>query len=466
MAGIGFELKKMFRNKGYLSSVKAYAFSSLVTVGPMLICMVMITVLQQILLQLNVSYLERMSFLAAVVYAFVFSLLITCGFSMVISRYIADKIYLREYNDIIASLYGVIAVCLGLGGILGGAFYWLAPLPSGFKLVAYLLFVELIVVWLQSAYLSALKDYMRIIRGYLAAVAVTLLAAFLLLNLTELEKGIAMLISLDLGFFTMIVLSMLHLESFFPKQVRNYFDFLKYVKKYPSLLGVGLFCSLGFYVHHFIYWLGSPLQEVVADTYVIAPFYDVPAFYASLSILPTMVMFVVSVETAFYEKYRAYYGTILGTGSVQDIKRAKTDMVQTLMQELSFMMEVQLFFSFVALALGITLLPHIGFTSDQMERYNILVIAGYLYVVMFVIVLMLLYFDDRKGALTVTTLFLVSTAVITIAMLPLHNYGFSFFIASFLALVAGLGRLIYYLKNIDYYTYCLQPLFVKGKRME
>ncbi len=241
MAGIGFELKKMFRNKGYLSSVKAYAFSSLVTVGPMLICMVMITVLQQILLQLNVSYLERMSFLAAVVYAFVFSLLITCGFSMVISRYIADKIYLREYNDIISSLYGVIAVCLGLGGILGVAFYWLAPLSSGFKLVAYLLFVELIVVWLQSAYLSALKDYMRIIRGYLAAVAVTLLAAFLLLNLTEAEIGIAMLISLDLGFFTMIVLSMIHLESYFPKRERNYFDFLKYVKKYPSLLGVGLF---------------------------------------------------------------------------------------------------------------------------------------------------------------------------------------------------------------------------------
>ncbi|MGG4440722.1 exopolysaccharide Pel transporter PelG [Brevibacillus fortis] len=466
MAGIGFELKKMFRNKGYLSSVKAYAFSSLVTVGPMIICMVMITVLQQVLLQMNVSYLERMSFLAAVVYAFVFSLLITCGFSMVISRYIADKIYLREYNDIIASLYGVMAICLGVGGILGVGFYWLAPLPWSFKLVAYLLFVELIVVWLQSAYLSALKDYMRIIRGYVAAVVVTLLVAFLVLNLTEWEKGFSVLISMNFGFFTMIVLSMIHLESYFPKRERNYFDFLKYVKKYPSLLLVGFFCSLGFYVHHFIYWLASPLQEVIADTYVIAPFYDVPAFYASLSILPTMVMFVVSVETAFYEKYRTYYGTILGTGSVQDIKRAKTDMVQTLMQELSFMMEVQLFFSFMALALGITLLPHIGFSSEQIERFNILVIAGYLYAVMFVIVLLLLYFDDRKGALGVATLFLISTIAITIAILPLENYGFAFFVAAFLSLSAGLGRLVYFLKNIDYYTYCLQPLFIKENRMK
>lgn len=465
MAGIGFELKKMFRNQGYLSSMKAYAFSSLVTVGPMLLCMVMITVLQQILLHLDVSYLERMTFLAAVVYAFVFSLLITCGFSMVISRYIADKIYLREYNDIIASLYGAMATCLCLGGTIGALFYWLSPLAAPFKLTAYLLFVELIVVWLQSTYLSALKDYMRIIRGYLVAVAVTITTALLLLNLTDVEKGIAMLLSLDSGFFIMIVLSMVHLESYFPKRERNYFDFLQYIRKFPSLLGTGFFCSLGFYVHHFVFWLASPLQESVAGTYLIAPSYDVPAFYASLSILPTMVVFVVSVETAFYEKYRTYYGTILGNGSVRDIKRAKSDMIQTLWQELSFMMEIQLFFTFVSLALGITLLPHIGFSSEQIERFNILVIAGFLYAVMFVVMLLLLYFDDRKGAFAVMSLFLVSTIGMTIAMLSLENYGFSFFISTCIALIAGLGRLFYFLKNIDYYTYCLQPLVTKEKRI-
>lgn len=124
MAGIGFELKKMFRGRGYLSGMKAYAYSSLVTVGPMALCMLMVTLLQQLLIYLDVSYLERMTFLAAVVYAFVFSLLVTCGFIMVISRYIADKIYLREYDEIIASLYGVIATCLGLGGVAGAVFYY------------------------------------------------------------------------------------------------------------------------------------------------------------------------------------------------------------------------------------------------------------------------------------------------------------------------------------------------------
>ncbi|MED1953374.1 exopolysaccharide Pel transporter PelG [Brevibacillus centrosporus] len=464
MAGIGFELKKMFRGRGYLSGMKAYAYSSLVTVGPMALCMLMVTLLQQLLIYLDVSYLERMTFLAAVVYAFVFSLLVTCGFIMVISRYIADKIYLREYDEIIASLYGVIATCLGLGGVAGAVFYYFSPLDAVFKISAYLLYVELIVVWLQSAYMSALKDYMRIIRGYAAAVIVTGLSALLMVYAAGMHTGLAMLISMNIGFFVMIALSFLHLESYFRQKANQYFAFLQYVKKYPSLLATGLFCSLGFYIHNFIYWLMSPLQENIADTYWIASSYDVPAFYASLSFLPTMVMFVVSVETAFYEKYRQYYGTILGTGSVQDIKRAKKDMIQTLMQELGFMMEIQLFFTFVSLALGITLLPHIGFSTEQIERFNILVVAGFLYAVMFVLMLLLLYFDDRRGAALVTALFVTSTAVITLAMLPLENYGFSFFLSSFLAVAAALGRLLYYLKNIDYYTYCSQPLIAREER--
>ncbi|MGE5703075.1 MAG: exopolysaccharide Pel transporter PelG [Clostridia bacterium] len=441
--------------------MKAYAFSSLVTVGPMLLCMLMVTILQQMLLHLDVSYLERMTFLSAIVYAFVFSLLITCGFTMVMSRYIADKIYLKEYNDIISSLYGIIALCLFLGGTIGAIFYILSPLDFWLKLSAYLLYVELIIVWIQSAYMSALRDYMRIVRGYMTAVIVSVVSAYFLLEMIASHRAVAMLISLDIGFFIMILLSMVHLESYFPKKQRDYFDFLKYIRRYPELLGTGLFCSLGFYIHNFVYWLLSPLQETVADTFILAPSYDVPAFYASLSILPTMVIFVVSVETSFYEKYRQYYGTILGTGSVLDVKRAKNDMIQTLMQELSFMMEVQLFFTLVSLALGMTLLPHIGFSSEQIEMFNILVIAGFLYVVMFVIVLLLLYYDDRKGAIAVTTLFVLSTAVLTLALLPLQDYGFSFFVSAFLSLAAAIWRLIYFLRHIDYYTFCSQPLFSK-----
>lgn len=464
MAGIGFELRKMFRQRGHLSNIRAYAFSSLVTVGPMLLCILMVTFLQQLLIYMDISYLERMAFLCAVQYAFIFSLLLTCGFNMSLSRYIADKIYLKEYEDIIASMYGVISVCLLVGGILGACFYFVSPLDAAFKIPAYLLFIELVVVWLQSTYLTALKDYMRIVKGYGIAGIVAIASALVFMYLLDVRLAVGMLLSLDLGFFVMIIMSAVHLESFFQRTQRNYFRFLTYLEKYPTLLFTGLFSSLGFYIHNFIYWLIGPLQESVANTYVIAPSYDVPAFYASLTILPTMVVFVVSVETSFYDKYRDYYATILGTGSLQTIMRAKQDMINVLMQEISFMMELQLFFTLVSLALGINFLPEIGFTSAQVETYNILVIADFLYVAMFVITLLLLYFDDRVGAFIITCLFVGSTTLLTLAMLPFNSYGFSFFIAAFLSVVAALVRLVYFLRNIDYYTFCSQPLVIKEKK--
>lgn len=464
MAGIGFELRKMFHNRGSISNIRAYAFSSLVTVGPMLLCIFMVTFLQQLLIHMNASYLDRMAFLCAVQYAFIFSLLLTCGFNMSLSRYIADKIYLKEYEDIIASMYGVISVCVLIGGMIGALFYYFSPLEASFKVPAYLLFIELIIVWLQASYLTALKDYMRIVKGYGIAVIVAILSAVCFLFVLEIQLAVGMLISLTIGFFVMIVTSAIHLESFFQRRQRNYFLFLTYLDKYPTLLFTGLFASLGFYIHNFIYWLAGPLQESVAHTYLIAPTYDVPAFYASLSILPTMVVFVVSVETSFYEKYRDYYATILGTGSLQNIMRAKQDMIQVLMQQLSFMLELQLFFTLVSLALGISFLPAIGFTSTEIETFNILVVADFFYVAMFVVTLLLLYFDDRKGAFITTCIFVGSTLLITLVMLPLENYGFSFFVAAFLSLAAALVRLVYFLKNIDYYTFCSQPLVIREKK--
>jgi uncharacterized membrane protein len=39
---------------------------------------------------------------------------------------------------------------------------------------------------------------------------------------------------------------------------------------------------------------------------LIQPLLTVPTFYAFLSVMPSMVVFVVSIETSFYEKYRTF----------------------------------------------------------------------------------------------------------------------------------------------------------------
>lgn len=43
MAGVGFELKKLFRRRGgYMNALRAYATTAMVTEGPMVLCIVML----------------------------------------------------------------------------------------------------------------------------------------------------------------------------------------------------------------------------------------------------------------------------------------------------------------------------------------------------------------------------------------------------------------------------------------
>ena len=147
---------------------------------------------------------------------------------------------------------------------------------------------------------------------------------------------------------------------------------------------------------------------------MISPFYDLPVFYAYLTVVPTLVTFVVSVETSFYDKFRGYYDKILNGGTLLEITRAKWDMQRTLMQEVSFMMEVQLLFTVVSLALGIKLLPMLGFSNAQLYTFNILVLGYFVFIMSFIIMLIMLYFDDRRGVLAVSSLFVVLNARIHI----------------------------------------------------
>jgi polysaccharide biosynthesis protein PelG len=90
------------------------------------------------------TFSETELFLAGTLYSFVFSQLITGGFMLLLSRYLSDQLYSQKYENILSSLYGVIAVCFLLGGLAGILFYLLSPLDFLFKFISYLFFMELI----------------------------------------------------------------------------------------------------------------------------------------------------------------------------------------------------------------------------------------------------------------------------------------------------------------------------------
>ncbi len=466
MAGIGFELKKLFKQTGFLAKVRAVAYSALVSLGPFILCTIIIVSLLLFMSFTKVSYKSRELFIATIVYTFIFSQIITSGFKMLITRYIADMLYKEKFKNILPSLYGLLSIVVFISGIIGIAFYWNSPLPIYIKIVSFILFIQLVIVFLMMEYLSTVKDYIKIVKSFLFGVILSISLSFVFLNFTNLDIVFLLLLALDIGFLAIISVLSAYLKNFYGEVAdKRYFDFLEYFDKFPSLFFVSFFYTIGLYSHNFIFWT-SKLSIKVAGTYIYAPIYDVPTFYALLSIMPSMVMFVVSTETSFYEKYRNYYSLITQKGNYSDIENARKEMVRVLWSEIRNLVEFQLFFTLVFIAGGYYILPRVGLSQLSIDIFNLLTLGAFMNILILIIILLLLYFEDRTGALFVAASFLISNIFFTYLTINYSEstYGLGYFAATLFSSIIALLELLMYLKNINYHTFCGQPIIYREEK--
>lgn len=464
MAGIGFELRRLFRKEGLLNNLRAYAYSSMTTVGAMILCTTLILVIQKLMGVFNGSYADWELYIATVSYVFIFSIVLTSGISIVITRYLSDCIYTKEYAKLMSSYVGALSIMIPFSSLVAIIFLFNVEGTLAYKIGAYLFFLFMVIIWIQNIYLSALKDYIRIFRSFLIGAIVAIGTSWLLMSVIKVPIIAAAFFGIDIGLFMICLLTTIHFQQTFPiLNNKKYFEFLNYFKKIPLLFINGCLVYSGIYLHNFIYWFGEGGQ-VIGDVFHVNMFYDVPAFFAFISVLPTLVMFVVSLETSFFEKYKMYYLQILNGGTIRSIQQSKSEMSKTLMKEVGFLMEIQLVFTVISIGLGILLFPRIGFTMQQLDLFIILALGYYLFIIYFSFVHILMYFDDQKGIVFTSLIFFVLNIGLTFITKGLGFDGLGMFIAAFISLVIIIFRLLYVLKNINYFTFCSQPIYVKNNK--
>ncbi|MEE8324627.1 MAG: exopolysaccharide Pel transporter PelG, partial [Candidatus Humimicrobiaceae bacterium] len=117
MAGIGFELKKLFKEKGLFSNIRAYLYSILVSLGPFILCTLMIVAIQLLLVFMDVPVGQKELFIATVIYAFIFAQIFTSGFTMIVTRFVSDMLYSKKLDRILPSLYGIMIIVVILSAI-------------------------------------------------------------------------------------------------------------------------------------------------------------------------------------------------------------------------------------------------------------------------------------------------------------------------------------------------------------
>lgn len=463
MAGVGFELKKIIDKDNIFARVRVYFMSALITLGPMIVCITLFLFMQKLLKTLGESYGDIQIFNAIIIYSFLVSYISSNGISMFMSRYISDCIYQKKEGSIFESFIGVSIICSVISSLGIGVFLINSPLNLFFKSLSFMLTITLSLIWLEIIYLSAIKEYLHIVVFFLIGVSIAILGTLFGNKLLGISNIYGALLSSLIGYlFIALSFIVLIYKVFGIKDLSlsNSFKFVDSIDKYYQLFFIGILLSTGVYFPNITVWL-TPKAEEITSTFRIAPFYDVPSFYAFLSVVPSVVIFTVKVETAIYPKYKEFYNFVRESGSINEIRRTRDMLIDSIVLHMTHMMEIQFIASFACVVFGFKLLPTMGFASDSIAIFGILTLGAISYISMSFLVLMLLYFDSRKDAMYVSLVFFISTAIFSvfIVLLGSQYYGYGFFFGSLISVAFAFSRINKFFKEIEYRTFASQPLF-------
>lgn len=453
MAGIGVELKKIYKKNYIYNILQGIGYSSIVTVGPTIITIGIILFMYRALGMMDVSYAQRELLSSTILYVFIFALIVTTPINAVWSRYIADKLFQRKISDILPSYYTGLAVVVSILALLSVPFlirlYFVSNLGVLFVFASYFLFISVGIVFYSMIYLTATKDYKIITLFFIMGMFTAFALGFLFVQILEFEAFKGILYGLSIGFFIIACGEFSYIKKYFHENSKNYKESFQYFFRYKRLFLSGLFYILGLYCHNFVYWT-SELRIIVENSYISAPTYDMATFLAMLSNISTMIIFIVIVETKFHDRYQIYSEAVIRS-TLRDIEKAKNDMFRLLIQQISYLVQVQAIITSILFLLVIIFLPYYGFSGIIMEVYPALTAAYFVIFIMYCNLIFLYYFNDMTGAFLTSFIFFVSVLVgsIIASQFEMRFYGVGTFIGAFIGWAFSFFRIRYLERHFD-----------------
>ncbi|MEE9418824.1 MAG: exopolysaccharide Pel transporter PelG, partial [Desulfatiglandaceae bacterium] len=188
--------------------------------------------------------------------------------------------------------------------------------------------------------------------------------------------------------------------------------------------------------------------------------YEGPVFFAYITIVPTLALFLLKIETVFYEHYRSYYGKIIGKWDMAGILREKDLMIRALKESLREVLIIQGAVTLLCLFFAPELVKMAKMTPLQVPVFRIALIGSFLQVLLALNIIILFYFDLRRTVLAVTTVFLVSNAGLSYVTtrLGIQFYGYGFTYACLVSLLFSFYLLNSKVRDLEYITFAGQPV--------
>jgi uncharacterized membrane protein len=252
--------------------------------------------------------------------------------------------------------------------------------------------------------------------------------------------------------------------SIFRKSEGGEYEFIGYFKNYSSLFFIGVFYILGTWSHIIINWY-SPWAVNLGHGFWTVPNYENAVFYSFLLTIPSIVFFVVFIETRFFDIYQKYYALILKKGTLESIEVERKQMKKKLYKEIYYALQIQVFITLSLLMFSKYFIIYYEMPVELVDIFKLTSIGALANVYIIIIISIFFYFNELKKALKVTAVFFTLNTVFTLISLNLRKeyLGFSFFLGSLIALLYGLQLFDDILENLNYKIFYSQNFALKKR---
>ncbi len=455
MAGIGFELRRLLRDESFCGLLRGYGYAGLISSGPWVISicgMMAIGVLGAGGAHAAVTG----PFQVAVTWMTALSLILTGPLQLMLSRFIADRVFEQREERVLPNLLGALGLSTGVGAAVAGtAVGLLFQEPLGVRLLLMACFVVLCDLWVLVVMLSGLKEYRAILWVFLLGYGLSVAWALGLRGwgLTGLLAGFLV----GQGWMGVALLALVLRR--YPLEQLVSFDFLRKDQAFYGLAAVGLLYNLGVWVDKLLFWLDPATSRPVLGPLRASLLYDLPMFLAYLSLIPGMAVYLVRIETDFAEQHAAFYAAVREGGRLPEIERLRGEMVTAVRRGLSEIFKVQGLTILFLLLAGPRLLAALDLSPHHLPLYGIDLVAAGGQVLLLAVLDVVFYLDQRRVALWLTLELVGANTVLTLLskVLGVSFYGYGFAVAVFLTAVTGLVVLSRKLDRLEFETFMLQP---------
>jgi uncharacterized membrane protein len=456
VAGIGFRLKRLIAEESYAGWLRAHLYGAVVSSGPWLLSVTTLAGLA-LLAGTAAGTADQNLFRAIVAYTYTLSLVTTGAAQMVVTRHLADCLYTGDAGAFLRAYRWTLGGTALGHGVLAAIFYGLAPdLPLVIRVFGGGLFVVVACTWMTMIFVGAAQDYATVLAAFFVGNAGSLAAALLLGAWGGSGGYVA-------GFVLgqAVVLFVLHgrvERDFGTGAVPGSSGLVAAFRRYPVLALAGFAYNAAIAADRMLFWfsgVGAPVQS-----WFYGSLYDAPLFLAYLSVVPALAMFLVNVETGFYDRYRQYYGVVTKHGTLRQVLEAKAQMAASLRESLRRLLVVQAPVTLGLMIVAPALAAAIGLEPLQVSIFRIALVGAALHTLALFGTIVLLYFDRRRAALEVSACFLVGNVLLTAASLAVgpRAWGLGYALATLLACAWAYRRLEQTLDDLEYLTYASQPM--------